>query len=477
MTQIRRPINTASLNEQLAYWQRAMELEEGRNEVLRMVASGDSLDSVLNTLCHKAQVYNPNMYCSVLLLDNEAKTLHSVASSSLPDFYCEALNGTTIGMGVGSCGTAAFIEQRVIVEDINTHPYWVQFKGLALEAGLQSCWSEPIIGQDGRVYGTFAMYYSTPCKPTDEDIQFIELSANLAAVVFENDYNRQQLLDANTKLSLTVDERTSELEATNKALANRIERQARQQIERIEEEKMLTTNALLCGFAHEISTPIGNSLTTVSAIVDKIEKLFDALENGVMSRRAFEEHLTQLHQLSEINKKNLIKADSLLSQFQQLDAKQVSDVQQTFELSTFFAEVKASLHSVLGDHQLFIDSQELPITCVKECLWQVFYQLIENSLAHGFIDKAKGNIHISAIRKGNEIVINYQDDGCGIDQQHSDKVFEPFYTTQRNSNKIGLGLTTVGSLMGNVLNGRIQLQNSPVGARFEITLPGLSLVS
>ncbi|REL26282.1 GAF domain-containing protein [Thalassotalea euphylliae] len=476
MTQNPISLTSISLNEQVAYWQRAMELEEGRNEVLRMVASGNSLESVLNTLCQRAQLYNPEMYCSVLLLDNDANTLHSIASSSLPDFYCQALNGTAIGMGVGSCGTAAFMQQRVIVEDINTHPYWVQFKGLALEAGLQACWSEPIIGQDGRVYGTFAMYYSTPSKPNEEDIKFIELSANLAAVVFENDYNRQQLLDANTKLSLTIDERTSELEATNKALANRIERQARQQIARIEEEKMITTNALLCGFAHEISTPIGNSLTTVSAIVDKLDWLFAALEEGTVSKKTFEQQLTQLHQLSEINKSNLIKADTLLSQFQQMDAKQVNDVQQAFELSTFFAEVKASLRGVLGDHQLFIDSQELPVTCVKECLWQVFYQLIENSIAHGFDDKRQGKIHISAMRKGNEIVINYQDDGCGIDAENTDKIFEPFYTTQRNSDKIGLGLTTVGSLLSNVLNGRIQLQTSPIGVRFEITLPGVELV-
>ena len=417
MTQTPISLNSVSLNEQVAYWQRAMELEEGRNEVLRMVASGDSLESVLNTLCQRAQIYNPQMYCSVLLLDNEANTLHSIASASLPDFYCQALDGTAIGMGVGSCGTAAFIQQRVIVEDINTHPYWVQYKGLALEAGLQACWSEPIIGQDGRVYGTFAMYYNTPSKPNDEDIKFIELSANLAAVVFENDYNRQQLVDANTKLSLTVDERTSELEAANKALANRIERQARQQIERIEEEKMLTTNALLCGFAHEISTPIGNSLTTVSAIVDKLDWLFAALEEGTVSKKTFEQQLTQLHQLSEINKSNLIKADTLLGQFQRMDAKQVNDVQQDFELSTFFAEVKASLRGLLGEHQLFIDSQALPITCVKECLWQVFYQLIENSVEHGFGAKHQGKIHISAMRKGNDIVINYQDDGCGIDAE------------------------------------------------------------
>ena len=203
---------------------------------------------------------------------------------------------------------------------------------------------------------------------------------------------------------------------------------------------------------------------------------FAALEEGTVSKKTFEQQLTQLHQLSEINKSNLIKADTLLGQFQRMDAKQVNDVQQDFELSTFFAEVKASLRGLLGEHQLFIDSQALPITCVKECLWQVFYQLIENSVEHGFGAKHQGKIHISAVRKGNDIVINYQDDGCGIDAENTDKIFEPFYTTQRNSDKIGLGLTTVGSLLSNVLNGRIQLQNSPVGVRFEITLPGVELV-
>ena len=142
-----------SLTKDIEFWQKSKILEEGRNDVLRMVARNEDLQLILNTLCQKAQVYNPEMLCSILRLDNNAKTLHPIASVSLPESYCQALDGVPIGAGVGSCGTAAFIEKRVVVEDINTHPYWAQYKPLALGAGLQACWSEPIIGADGVVCG------------------------------------------------------------------------------------------------------------------------------------------------------------------------------------------------------------------------------------------------------------------------------------------------------------------------------------
>jgi GAF domain-containing protein len=200
-------------------WKRENKLEAGRNEVLREAARGADLSKILNLLCEKSEEYNPDMKSSVLLLNEENSTLHPMASVSLPDAYCQALDGVTIGIGVGSCGTAAFSKERVIVEDINTHPYWAQYKELALGAGLQACWSEPIIGADGKVFGTFAMYYETPKKPTHDDINFIETSANLAAVVFESGLARQKLVDANAKLNQTVDERNQQLQEANKELS------------------------------------------------------------------------------------------------------------------------------------------------------------------------------------------------------------------------------------------------------------------
>lgn len=190
------------------------------------VAQGDALEDVLNLLCEKAEDYNPAMMCSVLLLDQEHSSLHPIASVSLPQDYCAALEGVKIGLGVGSCGTAAFQKQRVIVEDINTHPYWAQYKALALGAGLQACWSEAIIGAEGKVFGTFAMYYAQPRSPIEDDIQFIETNANLAAIVFENNLTRTQLIDANALLSQTVDERNQQLMQTNEELSKVMVQQA-----------------------------------------------------------------------------------------------------------------------------------------------------------------------------------------------------------------------------------------------------------
>ncbi len=260
-------MNTAK---DIKYWQLSNELEEGRNSVLRMVARNEDLQLILNTLCQKAQMYNPEMLCSILRLDNNQKTLHPLASVSLPEFYCQALDGVPIGLGVGSCGTAAYTKERVVVEDINTHPYWAQYKGLALEAGVQACWSEPIRGADGMVFGTFAMYYRVPQKPEEEDLKFIELSANLAAVVFENHSNRHKLLEANNRLKQTVSERNAELEKVNAALKTSLQEQEKQYSLDINTEKMLTTNSLICGFSHEISTPVGTALTAVTLIEDKI---------------------------------------------------------------------------------------------------------------------------------------------------------------------------------------------------------------
>ena len=128
-------------------------IEVGHNKVLRMVAKNECLEVILNEFCKKSQIYNSEMLCSILRLDNKNKTLHPIASVELPQSYCLAIDGILIGSGVGSCGTAAFTKKRVIVEDINTHPYWNQYKGLALGAGVQACWSEPIMGANDTVYG------------------------------------------------------------------------------------------------------------------------------------------------------------------------------------------------------------------------------------------------------------------------------------------------------------------------------------
>lgn len=158
---------------------------QAHDNMLEMVAKGSSLSDILYNIVKTIESEDSTSICSVLLLEEEQKHLTIGASINLPEFYNEAINGIEIGMGVGSCGTAAYLGKRVIVENIMTHKYWKPYIDLAQKANLASCWSEPIISSGGKVLGTFAIYHKKPSKPNSNDIERINFAANLASIAIE----------------------------------------------------------------------------------------------------------------------------------------------------------------------------------------------------------------------------------------------------------------------------------------------------
>ena len=163
----------------------AERIEQFRSRILEMLASGTALPDLLAALVQGVEEICPLALCSILLLDADGRHLGRAIAPSLPDFYNAALEGIEIGAGVGSCGTAAFTGERVVVEDIATHPYWAQYKDLAASAGLGACWSQPILSSSGQVLGTFAIYGQAPHSPEASDIVLIEQSAGLASIAIE----------------------------------------------------------------------------------------------------------------------------------------------------------------------------------------------------------------------------------------------------------------------------------------------------
>ena len=163
----------------------AQHYEQFQNRILELMAGDVALHDLLLATVNGVEQLHPQMLCSILLLDEDGSHLGEVAAPSLPDFYNAAIDGVQIGMGVGSCGTAAYTGARVVVEDIATHPYWVAYKELAARAQLGACWSEPITSPDGRVLGTFAIYHRQPHAPSPLDIAVIEQSAHLASIAIE----------------------------------------------------------------------------------------------------------------------------------------------------------------------------------------------------------------------------------------------------------------------------------------------------
>ena len=132
----------------------------GQNRVLKLIAEGKPLRETLDVLLHIVERQSPGMLASILLLDADGIHVRHGAAPSLPEAYVKAIDGQPIGPVAGSCGTAAFRREPVIVEDIAADPLWVNYRILALEHGLRACWSTPIFDEHHRVLGTFALYFS-----------------------------------------------------------------------------------------------------------------------------------------------------------------------------------------------------------------------------------------------------------------------------------------------------------------------------
>lgn len=178
--------------------------EKCRSHVLELIASTAPLPNILEAIVLGVEQQNPGMLCSILLLDDAGKHLISGTAPSLPDFYNEAVNGVEIGLGVGSCGTAAFTNERVIVEDIYTHPYWAPYTELAIKAKLGACWSQPIRSTKNKVLGTFAIYHHDIHNPTKENITLIEKSAGLASIAIEKTQSVLALKASDEQMQLVL---------------------------------------------------------------------------------------------------------------------------------------------------------------------------------------------------------------------------------------------------------------------------------
>ena len=159
--------------------------ERRRNRILTALARGAPLSSILEMITEAVEAEAQGAYCSILLVDDKGEHLHHGAAPNLPAGYSAAVDGVGIGEGVGSCGTAAWRREPVVVEDIRVDPLWAGYRHLLEPYGLRACWSHPVFGADGALLGTFAIYHGQPCRPDDDDIERIERAADLASLAIE----------------------------------------------------------------------------------------------------------------------------------------------------------------------------------------------------------------------------------------------------------------------------------------------------
>src|SRR5216683_99410 len=174
-------------------------------DALKMMLIGASLNEVLTSITRLIEAHSEGMLCSIFLLDEDGLHLRYGVTANLPQAYRAATDGTCIGPNVGSCGAAAYLRQPVFVSDILSHPNWANFRSVVLQSGLRAAWSTPIMSQDGKVLGTFCMYYREVRHPGTNDIQLIDYASRIAGIAIERERSRSALTKSEAELRTIID--------------------------------------------------------------------------------------------------------------------------------------------------------------------------------------------------------------------------------------------------------------------------------
>lgn len=241
----------------------------------------------------------------------------------------------------------------------------------------------------------------------------------------------------------------------------------------IESEKMASLGSLISGVAHEINTPVGVALTSISHLKEVSEGVNEKFLGNMLKKKDLSEFLNDTLYGSELALKSIKKAGDLVNIFKQLSVDQNSSIKENNHLKslidTVLISVKYNLDLDRVNILLDID-EDIMINCNTGSFYPIFSNLIENSVIHGFTDEQNRTIRISAKELDSEIEITYDDNGLGIADKLDKRVFDPFYTTKRAEGRTGLGLTIVYNNIKNI-GGDIRIDHtSERGLRFIIRL-------
>ena len=193
------PIDTADKTQKLPRISSALDqpnkqaaFEEEQKRIRQMIDANAPLPEILRNLVLLIESQTPGMLCSVLLLSADGNHIEHGAAPSLPEQYVKAVNGAPIGPKHGSCGTAMYRGEPVVVTDIFSDPLWEDYRDLAAGTGLRACWSTPILSRRGKVLGSFAMYYRQPQSPTGAEAHLTKVAIDLAAEAIQHHHTQQR---------------------------------------------------------------------------------------------------------------------------------------------------------------------------------------------------------------------------------------------------------------------------------------------
>ena len=407
----------------------------------RRTARGDRREprapyAALESLTRLIEYQLPTMRASILLLDAEHGTLHHGAAPTLPAEYFRAIDGAHIGPVAGSCGTAAWRGEQVIVADITTDPLWADYRALALPHGLRACWSTPIIDDGQQVLGTFAMYYDEPRVPSEHEQGLMRTAA---------------MLGCNILVRARAEESLRESEAKMRA--------ARAEAEHANQVK----SDFLAMMSHELRTPLNAIGGYATLMLDGIPNPpTDAQRNYLARIQKAQKHLLSL-------------IESVLTHAK-LEAGKMTYRMENARLGELLDVVESLSRPQLAEKGIAYDcggcDTKVVVRGDRQKVVQILLNLMSNAIK---FTPAGGRVAVrTSIPAPGRVTIGVRDTGIGMSAEQVATVFEPFVQFDnkltRPERGTGLGMP-ISRELARGMGGDLNVESEPgVGTEFLLTL-------
>jgi PAS domain S-box-containing protein len=399
-----------------------------KREVLEMIASNTPLPDILDVIVQIIESHWPSAIGSIVLVDPDG-TVRIGAGRGLPAGFRNAIEGKKIGPMAGSCGTAAYRGEPVIVADIATDPLWAAYRDVALTHGLRACWSLPVFSSTREILATLAIYYREPRSPGADEAEFgRDVAVYLAEIAIERARNEAALKEYAERLA-NVDRRKDEFLAT---------------------------------LGHEFRNPLAAILTAVRILQVKGPPVPELQR----ARAVIDRQVKHLHRLvDDLLDVARIARGQVHLKHQALDLRGV--VRDALDMTHHILEARG--HSVL----VSLPDETLVVNGDAARLVQVVANLLTNAAKY---TSAGGSIWVALNTEGHHAVVRVRDTGVGIRAEHLTKVFDLFEQVERERDGahggLGVGLAVAHGLVE--LHGGTLTATSPgpgKGSEFIIRLP------
>ena len=266
------------------------------------------------------------------------------------------------------------------------------------------------------------------------------MRVNLQTEITKLEDAENALLQLNGELEVKVHDRTAKLENTNKQLHHSLNTLTIAQEQLVQSEKMASLGQLVAGVAHEVNTPLGICITSITALKERVDNIQQALDSQVLTKSYLVDSLKLLLEYEQIIERSLNKSVELIRSFKSVAVEQHTDPQECINLHQHVYDVVNTVKTLFKHKKYHISievDEDLNLITYPSAWNQILTNFLMNSHIHGFEDRQAGEISIAFSQNDEMLTLVYCDNGKGIGEEFKPRIFDPFVTTKRGQGGSG----------------------------------------